>query len=122
MYPTPNRLGYREKLVAPYEAAMLTSTDPHPQVFAIPGNHDWYDALEGFVATFIEPNAARTAMRARVEVDNRITSTTDERIEKLGERIDALTAEAQTLLEAAQQDSENIRALARIAEIRAENH
>jgi archaellum component FlaC len=50
--------------------------------------------------------------------------TTDERIEKLGERIDALTmnvelltADAQTLLKAAQQDGENIRALARIAEI-----
>jgi len=50
--------------------------------------------------------------------------TTDERIEKLGERIDALTmnvellaAESQTLLKTAQQDGENIRALARIAEI-----
>ena len=50
--------------------------------------------------------------------------TTDERIEKLGERIDALTMnvellapDAQTLLKTAQQDGENIRALARIAEI-----
>jgi hypothetical protein len=50
--------------------------------------------------------------------------TTDERIEKLGERIDALTmnvellaTESQTLLKTAQQDGENIRALARIAEI-----
>jgi len=52
------------------------------------------------------------------------TMTTDERIEKLGERIDALTmnvellaADAQVLLKTAQQDGENIRALARIAEI-----
>lgn len=52
-------------------------------VYAIPGNHDWYDALEGFVATFFEPDAARAALRARVEVDNRITSTTDARIEEL---------------------------------------
>jgi archaellum component FlaC len=50
--------------------------------------------------------------------------TTDERIEKLGERIDALTmnvelltADAQALIKTAQQDGENIRALARIAEI-----
>ena len=28
-------------------------------VYAIPGNHDWYDALEGFNATFLEPDAAR---------------------------------------------------------------
>ena len=48
--------------------------------------------------------------------------TTDERIEKLGERIDALTTDAQKLLEAAQQSGENIRALARIAQIRAENY
>ncbi|MEI4902447.1 hypothetical protein Q8G48_28320, partial [Klebsiella pneumoniae] len=52
-------------------------------LYAIPGNHDWYDALEGFTATFLEPDAARAAMRARVEVDNRITSTTDGRIEEL---------------------------------------
>ena len=33
-------------------------------LYAIPGNHDWYDALEGFAATFLEPDAARAAMRA----------------------------------------------------------
>ena len=49
-------------------------------VYAIPGNHDWYDALEGFVATFYLPDAARLAMRARVEADNKLTSTTDARI------------------------------------------
>jgi archaellum component FlaC len=50
--------------------------------------------------------------------------TADERIEKLGERLDALamslellSADAQTLLKTAQHDGENIRALARIAEI-----
>jgi hypothetical protein len=52
-------------------------------VYAIPGNHDWYDALEGFAATFLRPDAARAALRARVEADNRITSTTDDRIEQL---------------------------------------
>lgn len=52
-------------------------------VYAIPGNHDWYDALEGFAATFFEPDAARTAMKARVEIDNHLTSTTDSHIEQL---------------------------------------
>ena len=52
-------------------------------VYAIPGNHDWYDALEAFAATFLEPGAARAAMRARVESDLRLTSTTDARIEEL---------------------------------------
>jgi hypothetical protein len=52
-------------------------------VFAIPGNHDWYDALEAFLATFLQPDAARAAMRARAEADLRLTSTTDTRIESL---------------------------------------
>ena len=50
-------------------------------VYAIPGNHDWYDALEAFLATFLEPDAARAAMRARAEADLRLTSTTDARID-----------------------------------------
>jgi hypothetical protein len=32
-------------------------------VYAIPGKHDWCDALEGFVATFFLPEAAAVAMR-----------------------------------------------------------
>jgi uncharacterized membrane protein HdeD (DUF308 family) len=34
-------------------------------VYAIPGNHDWYDALEGFAATFYTPEAARKSMIGR---------------------------------------------------------
>jgi hypothetical protein len=52
-------------------------------VFAIPGNHDWYDALEAFLATFLQSDAARAAMRARAEADLRLTSTTNERIDYL---------------------------------------
>jgi 3',5'-cyclic AMP phosphodiesterase CpdA/uncharacterized membrane protein HdeD (DUF308 family) len=52
-------------------------------VYAIPGNHDWFDANEGFNATFLEPRAAQLAMRARVEVDNRLTSTTERRVDQL---------------------------------------
>ena len=52
-------------------------------IYAIPGNHDWFDALEGFNANFLEPKAARAAMEARVEADLRITSTNTKRIGKL---------------------------------------
>jgi uncharacterized membrane protein HdeD (DUF308 family) len=52
-------------------------------IYAIPGNHDWYDALEGFTALFLEPRAARVALRARIEADKRITSTTESYIEQL---------------------------------------
>jgi hypothetical protein len=52
-------------------------------VYAIPGNHDWYDALEAFLATFLQQDAARTAMRARADADLRLTSTTEDRINRL---------------------------------------
>src|SRR5262245_19365233 len=52
-------------------------------IYAIPGNHDWFDALEGFNANFLEPKAARPAIEARVEADLHLTSTTERRIERL---------------------------------------
>ncbi len=52
-------------------------------IYAIPGNHDWFDALEGFNANFLEPKAARAAMDARVTADLHLTSTNTRRIEHL---------------------------------------
>jgi 3',5'-cyclic AMP phosphodiesterase CpdA/uncharacterized membrane protein HdeD (DUF308 family) len=73
IYPTGAMKDYEAKFWLPFKGF-------DKPVYAIPGNHDWYDALEGFVATFFTPEAARAAMRARVEADNRLTSTTDDRI------------------------------------------
>src|SRR5262249_10891387 len=50
-------------------------------IYAIPGNHDWYDALEGFAANFLEADAARTCMLSRLETDRRLTTTTERRID-----------------------------------------
>src|SRR6476646_7577535 len=52
-------------------------------VYAIPGNHDWFDALEGFNANFLEPKAARAAIEARVDADLKLTSTNTGRIDRL---------------------------------------
>src|SRR5215467_11499107 len=52
-------------------------------VYAIPGNHDWFDALEGFNANLLEPRAARAAMEARVAADLGLTSTSTRRIDQL---------------------------------------
>ena len=55
VYPTASRDAYRKKLRDPYDWAF---PDPHPQllkgppVYAIPGNHDWYDGLVQFLALF----------------------------------------------------------------------
>ena len=76
VYPVGAMRDYEAKFWLPFKGV----TKP---TYAIPGNHDWYDALEAFAATFLEPAAARASMRARVETDLRLTSTTEERIEGL---------------------------------------
>jgi uncharacterized membrane protein HdeD (DUF308 family)/3',5'-cyclic AMP phosphodiesterase CpdA len=73
IYPTGSMKDYEANFWLPFKGF-------DRPVYAIPGNHDWYDALEGFVATFFTPEAARVAMHARVEADSRLTSTTDGRI------------------------------------------
>ena len=76
VYPNGSMIDYETNFWLPFKGV----TKP---VFAIPGNHDWYDALEAFLATFLDPAAARAAMRARAEADLKLTSTTDDRIETL---------------------------------------
>ena len=76
VYPTGAMKNYEASFWLPFMGV-------NKPVFAIPGNHDWYDALEGFAATFFTPDAARAAMRARVETDARISSTTESRIDEL---------------------------------------
>jgi hypothetical protein len=52
VYPTPSRDAYEQRLVAPYRTALAASAPPHPSVFAVPGNHDWYDSLVSFTRLF----------------------------------------------------------------------
>lgn len=79
VYPTGALRDYEKKFWLPFKGVKKP-------VYAIPGNHDWYDALDGFVATFFEPDAARKAMRARAAADLKLTSSTqatiDDAIEK----------------------------------------
>src|SRR5205823_10895598 len=52
IYPTPSRANYEARLVAPFESARRTSVPPYPELYAIPGNHDWYDNLVSFTRLF----------------------------------------------------------------------
>ena len=55
VYPSANRNAYQQRLVIPYSAAYYqpaTSSAPCTDLFAIPGNHDWYDGLGSFVNLF----------------------------------------------------------------------
>jgi hypothetical protein len=54
VYPVSSRPVYRQRLIDPYEAALPKSDPPHPRVFAIPGNHDWYDSLVSFTRLFCQ--------------------------------------------------------------------
>jgi len=74
IYPEGAMLDYEPNFYLPFKGF----TKP---IYAIPGNHDWYDALEAFAANFLEPDAARASMHARMEVDNWWTTTTPRRIE-----------------------------------------
>ena len=75
VYPTGAMKDYESRFWLPFKGV----TRP---IYAIPGNHDWYDALEGFAASFFEPESARLAMQARISADGGVSSTTDGRIEE----------------------------------------
>ena len=76
VYPTGAMKDYEAKFWLPFKGV-------NKPVYAIPGNHDWYDALEGFAATFLQRDAARASIHARAVADLRITSTTEARIDEL---------------------------------------
>ncbi len=50
-YPQATQLEYQHRLVDPYSWAYTTDT-PTRKLFAIPGNHDWYDGLNAFTSLF----------------------------------------------------------------------
>jgi hypothetical protein len=52
VYPGASRETYEERLVLPYEEALARTPEPSPDLFAIPGNHDWYDGLAAFMRLF----------------------------------------------------------------------
>lgn len=55
VYPIPSRRQYEERLVAPFQAALpKPDTEPPRHLFAIPGNHDWYDGLVAFSRRFTQ--------------------------------------------------------------------
>jgi hypothetical protein len=49
-YPQATREGYRDRLQKPYDLAF--GGRPSRKLFAIPGNHDWYDGLNAFDSLF----------------------------------------------------------------------
>lgn len=54
IYPTASRLEYKRRTFHPYDCAFHGATAGRPDMFAIPGNHDWYDSLVSFTRYFID--------------------------------------------------------------------
>jgi hypothetical protein len=52
VYPTAERTEYENRLVTPYKLALPTKPTNPPFLFALPGNHDWYDSLSSFIEFF----------------------------------------------------------------------
>jgi hypothetical protein len=54
VYPYPSRAEYEARTEVPYDTAFAIRTR-RPDVFAVPGNHDWYDSLVAFSRMFCRP-------------------------------------------------------------------
>ena len=54
VYPYPSKEAYIARAETPYSAA-FSGANRRPDVFAIPGNHDWYDSLVAFSRMFCRP-------------------------------------------------------------------
>jgi hypothetical protein len=50
-YPQATREEYKKRLLTPYDWAFSVA-NPDRKLFAIPGNHDWYDGLNAFDSLF----------------------------------------------------------------------
>lgn len=86
IYPDGKMKDYESNFYLPFKGF----TKP---IYAIPGNHDWFDANEGFNANFLEPEAASLALRARLAQDLKTDLITTDR------RFAELIAKAKTLRE-----------------------
>ena len=52
--PAASKQEYGERLVGPLGAALTPPRGRAPDLFAIPGNHDWYDGLVSFSRLFTQ--------------------------------------------------------------------
>ena len=61
VYPSASRESYENKFIRVYEAASYSEKAPDKNsathLYALPGNHDWYDGLASFMAIFADQRA-----------------------------------------------------------------
>jgi hypothetical protein len=56
VYPTASAEAYEDRCKGPYAAALPNPEPgtPAPTLYAVPGNHDWYDGLTAFLRVFVK--------------------------------------------------------------------
>jgi hypothetical protein len=54
VYPTATMENYENRMQGPYRAALPYVDGDNPEMYAIPGNHDWYDGLTSFMRVFCQ--------------------------------------------------------------------
>ena len=52
VYPVPKAVEYENRMLGPYRSALPCARAEAPELFAIPGSHDWYDGLVNFTSIF----------------------------------------------------------------------
>jgi hypothetical protein len=59
VYPTASGEAYEDRCKGPYTAALPAppADGPQPTLYAVPGNHDWYDGLTAFLRLFVKMKA-----------------------------------------------------------------
>lgn len=67
VYPSGSPQEYEDRFVGPYRAALPWVEKDPPDLFALAGNHDWYDGLTSFVRLFCQGRwiGARQTRQAR---------------------------------------------------------
>ncbi|WP_370469194.1 metallophosphoesterase family protein [Micromonospora profundi] len=53
VYPSAAYAEYENRCKGPYQAALPVPPPEQPTLFAVPGNHDWYDGLTAFLRLFV---------------------------------------------------------------------
>jgi hypothetical protein len=67
VYPTADPTAYEDRFIGPFSAALPKNpavTDK-PDLYALPGNHDWYDGLVSFLRVFCTRDGAIGDWRTR---------------------------------------------------------
>ena len=59
VYPGASAKDYENRLEGPFRAALPWTVGEHPAMYAVPGNHDWYDGLTGFLRLFTQHRSGR---------------------------------------------------------------